>query len=134
MLAGQARGGRQPAVLAREFPAPYATSLVFAGVFEYEGGDFWSAVNADLDRPNLEPGPAFLDAVQMLNLETFDSLVQKESVQAWIARSLAHGGVPISCLKPFAELLVCEASSGVTHGTELMSVWAVRPERLERLH
>ena len=134
LVAGLARSGAKPDELARRYPALYATHLTLTGVFGYAGGDYWSGIHSALRDPNLRPGYAFWEALRRLRLETFDLMVEQEVAQRWVTRILAHGGIPVSCLDPFVELLTKETSRGVPDATELLSSWRARRARLAVLH
>lgn len=134
-VGGLVRSGKTPRDLSETYPALYATYLAFTGALEYDGGDFWSHVVPGLSDANKKPGPAFLSALERLNLETFDTIFEHDqSAQTWLSRILAQGGIPKSCLPQFAELLVKERERGLSGSDELVSAWSQDPERLRYLH
>jgi hypothetical protein len=129
-----ARAGRRPDDLRRSHPALYVTYLVFTGVYRYQSGTFWTEVPDGIAGPNLDPGRAFYRALRALNLETFDRIVDEEHGHPWLTRILAHGGIPISCLEPFLELLAREVAAGAPDAADLLSAWRTQHTRLTVLH
>src|SRR4029077_12445770 len=74
-------------------------------------------------------GQAFKRAVSRLMLETFDDLVAGEGAAEYVARILAHGGIPRYCLGDYFSAM----HSGLRYSDELMSLWRTRSERLANL-
>lgn len=113
----------------RRYPALLATYMTYAGTFLYEGGEYWCRLHPDLQPQDVEAGRQFLIAVRSLRLESFDRIVTEEKGLTWVSRILAHGGIPRSCLGPFAELVLREVNSGVADGMELLSRHGERETR-----
>src|SRR3954454_3613783 len=118
----------------RLYPALLATYMTYAGTFLYEGGDYWSKLHPHLRAQGVEPGRHFLAAIRKLHLESFDRIVTEEKAMTWVSRILAQGGIPRSCLAPFAELVVRGVDAGVADGAELLSIWRARGASLTQLH
>jgi hypothetical protein len=51
-----------------------------------------------------------------------------------VSRILAHGGIPASCSREFADLVVREVSNGAPSGQELAGLWRARKSQLPTLH
>ena len=126
--------GHRPEELRRSYPALYVSYLVFTGVFRYESGTLWADVHPKLTAQGLDAGYEFWRSLRLLELETFDLLVESERAQTWVTRILAHGGIPISCLDPFLELLAKEIAAGAPDATELLASWRTQHTRLSVLH
>ena len=77
-------------------------------------------------------GTGFKSAVKTLELRSFDDLVAGEGAVEYVARILAHGGIPRYCLSDFFGAL----HSGIRQAgsaEDLLSLWRTRPERLANL-
>jgi hypothetical protein len=86
----------------REFPALLATYLVGHAVYHYQGG-IWNSI--DLRAIDRSWGERFTIALKKLDLENFDDLVLQESAQKYVARIVAHGGLPRYCVGDLFELI-----------------------------
>ena len=121
-------------MVARQFPALLATYMTYAGVLLYQGGDYWGSLHPSLKEPEAEAGRHFMDAVGALGLERFDRIVTEERAWRWVSRILAQGGIPRSCLAPFADLVVREVEAGAPDGAALLATWRTRGALLTQLH
>ncbi len=122
-----------PEVVGRFYPAIYATSLTFTGMYELHSGEYWDRVPPLVRDNGLERGPAFVKALDKLGLETFQSIVDREPTQQYVMRILAHGGVPHAYLDEFSDLLIEEIERGRTDPTTLLAEWTANRARLEYL-
>lgn len=122
-----------PKVVGLHYPAIYATSLTFTGLYELHSGEFWNHVPKLIKEDVPERGPAFVDALNRLGLETFQGVVDREPTQQYIMRILAHGGIPHDYLDKFSDLLVEEVERGRSDPESLLAEWSVNRARLEHL-
>ena len=88
-----------PGEVARDARALLVVGLVGHGIYYYELGSFWGDIPVKgLDQSY---GPAFLRALELLNLETFADMVAEDRALRYVAPILAHGGIPKRCLPEF---------------------------------
>lgn len=125
---------QDPGQIERRFPALLTTYMAYAGTFLYDGGEYWSSLHPALKIHGPRTGHHFMRAVHALGLEPFDRIVTEERALTWVSRILAQGGIPRSCLQPFAELVTREVNAGVVDGRELVSAWRTRGATLAQLH
>jgi hypothetical protein len=115
--------------LAATHPALLVVYLTSVGVYRYEAGSYWPNVPIARRLQAHKLGAAFKGAVLLLGLETFDDLVVGEGAAEYVARILAHGGIPRYCLGDYFTAL----HSGLRHTDDLLSLWRTRRERLAHL-
>lgn len=120
--------------LRHQVPALFVTYMAYSGTFLYEGGDYWSVIHPSLKDDQAATGEYFVTATEKLGLESFGAIVAEERALRWVSRILAQGGIPRSCLQPFAELVWRDVSAGVADGAELISLWRTRQTALASLH
>ena len=130
-----AAAGRRPEDLRRNYPGSVCRPTWSSqGCTGTRAERFWSEVHPGLTSQGLDPGREFWRALRALGLETFDLLVESEHAQTWITRILAHGGIPVSCLEPFLDLLAREIATGAPDAADLLSGWRTQHTRLTVLH
>lgn len=122
-----------PAAVGRFYPAIYATSLTFTGIYELHSGEYWDRVPPLIRDNGPERGPAFVKALNALGLETFQNIVDREPTQQYVMRILAHGGIPYAYLDKFGDVLVEEIERGRTDPATMLAEWSVNRARLEHL-
>lgn len=116
------------------YPALFVSYFACVGTFLYEGGTYWESVHPHLRVNTSDTGVEFLCACDKLGLERFDELVDEDGGLQWVSRILAHGGIPVSCTAPVADLVVHEVASGAPSGQELVALWRARKAGLPALH
>jgi hypothetical protein len=109
----------------RRYPATLAVLLAAAGTLHYREGNLWSHLDVSGPKAVLV-GRAFLMALRVLRLETFDALVEDERALRYLTPILAHGGIPRYCLSDFFRLLVRTVRQGSIDPPEILSLWATR--------
>lgn len=112
--------------LVRNSPALLAVYLVAEGMRRYSAGAYWPNLSVQgLDQQII--GPGFLSAIQRLNLESFEQLIEEGALR-YVGPILAHGGIPRYCLQDFFfGLLVPELRrSGSSEALDILSTWRSR--------
>ena len=85
-------------------PALSAVITTATGIYEYKGGDFWTAFSEFFPTINkTEWGRRFNKFIR--NHDTLESFQDLQG-HKYVARILAHGGIPRYCLPDFFHLLV----------------------------
>ncbi len=117
----------------RAYPAISVVYLVLHGTEHYAGNEFWTRLRlmpAEQSRVAL----AFETALGALGLETFPHF-EEERARRFVARILAHGGIPASLVPDFLAGVLFPAirrSPGAT-GAEVVARWrADRPASMPR--
>jgi hypothetical protein len=128
-LEGLVDSGLGTRILRNSYPALLVVYLTSAGVYRYEAGSYWPSVRPARRIQAYILGGAFKEAVRTLGLETFDDLVEGEGAAEYVARILAHGGIPRYCLGDYFSAL----HSGLRYTDDLLSLWRTRRERLAHL-
>ena len=115
-----------PGEVARDARALLVVGLVGHGIYYYELGSFWG----DIPVKGLAQsyGPAFLRALELLNLETFADMVAEDRALRYVAPILAHGGIPKRCLPDFFGLMDQGFARGAGDATDLLAFWRARGE------
>jgi len=124
--------GLSTRALASSYPALLVTYLSAVGVYRYEGGTFWPNVPIADPTKTSDLGRAFKAAVMTLGLRSFDDLVVGEGATEYVARILAHGGIPRYCLADFFGALHAGLRQ-TGSADDLLALWRTRPERLAHL-
>ncbi len=109
----------------RLYPATLAVLLATAGALKYRQGELWPAIGV-VGPKAAQVGQAFMDALHLLRLETFDTLMEHERALRYLTPILAHGGIPQYCLSDFFRLLVRTIRQGSTEPHEILSLWTTR--------
>lgn len=112
--------------LGTQCPALLVVYLTNVGVYRYAAANYWPNVAAARRFHTSALGSGFKRAVSRLGLETFDDLVWGESATEYVARILAHGGIPRYCLGDYFTALYRD----LRHTGDLLSLWRTRQERL----
>lgn len=115
--------------LTLSYPSLLVIYLTNVGVYRYEAGTYWPHVLLGELIPHNVLGAAFKRAVARLGLESFDDLVYGESAAQYVARIIAHGGIPRYCLGDYFSAV----HAGLRHTDDLLSLWRTRRERLAHL-
>lgn len=110
--------------VARLYPALFVTYLAGHGVYGYTAGDFYGS--ATVRGINQRAGPAFIEAVKTLRLESFEDLVLGDNALRYVGPMLAHGGIPKYCLGDFFGLLLRDANKAGGDARELLAFWRTR--------
>jgi hypothetical protein len=118
-----------------QYPALLTTYMALAGTFLYEGGELYTKFHPSISDPDSELGMNFLLALRKLDLEDFGALFQEDkTAKRWITRILAQGGIPRSCLRPFAELVAREIDAGAPDARSMLATWRSRGASLTGIH
>lgn len=90
----------------RNYPATFLVFMVGEGIFGYKDGDFWSsykkALNCSIDASKF--GKLFEKLIQHFKKPHFRDL--QERGRRYVDPILAHGGIPVYCLKDFFSNIV----------------------------
>ncbi|MEZ5264721.1 MAG: hypothetical protein R2755_23720 [Acidimicrobiales bacterium] len=122
------RPNTTPDSMVRAYPALLVCHLAAQAIHRYRGGEFWTSVQpVSIDRAY---GPAFVEALRKLKLETLDDMVEQENAQAYVSRIVAHGGIPAYCAKDFWTLITSAVRKGYRSGAELIAYWRRTPGAL----
>lgn len=113
-----------PRDVVRRAPALLAVCLVAHGVYRYRQGNYWDGF--PLQSIDVSYGPAFETALQLLDLEMFTEMVEQENAQRYVARILAHGGIPKWSLGDFFGLLQRGLRDGAQDATDMVVLWRSR--------
>lgn len=117
--------------IGRDFPALLVTYLVAEGLFSYDAGDYWSGVCAPLGGHDGQvSGRRFEDALARLGLESFEHLTEPGVAHARVGKILAHGGIPLYCLRDFFGLVIDDVARGLTDPSEMLATWRESTWRL----
>lgn len=117
------------------YPALLTTYMALAGTFLYEGGELYTKFHPSISDPDSDHGMNFLLALRKLSLEDFDVVFREDkTAKRWITRILAQGGIPRSCLQPFAELVVREIDAGAPDARSMLATWRARGASLTGIH
>lgn len=92
--------------IGKNYPATFLVFMVGQGIFGYHDGDFWSAYEQVLNRPidSIAFGRLFERIVQRSGKPQFHNL--QERARRYVDPILAHGGIPVYCLKDFFNNIV----------------------------
>lgn len=87
--------------IGQNYPATFLVFMVGQGIFGYNNGDFWSAYEQVLKRPidSMAFGRLFEKIIQRFGKPQFRDL--QERARRYVDPILAHGGIPVYCLKDF---------------------------------
>ena len=92
--------------IGRNYPATFLVFMVGQGIFGYNNGDFWSAYEQVL-RHSIDSvafGRLFEKIIQRFERPQFRDL--QERARRYVDPILAHGGIPVYCLKDFFSNIV----------------------------
>ena len=92
--------------IGRNYPATFLVFMVGQGLFGYNNGDFWSAYEQVL-RHSIDSvafGRLFEKIIQRFERPQFRDL--QERARRYVDPILAHGGIPVYCLKDFFSNIV----------------------------
>jgi hypothetical protein len=92
--------------IGRNYPATFLVFIVGQGIFGYNNGDFWSAYEQVLHYPvdSIAFGRLFEKLIQRFGKPQFRDLVER--ARRYVDPILAHGGIPVYCLKDFFSNIV----------------------------
>jgi len=97
--------GKALNVFEKKIPACYIVYLVAQGVYGYNGGDYWTAVNIALNPPtNFHLGQLFENLIRRYGLVVFEELQNKST--HYVSLILAHGGIPVYSLDDYFNNLI----------------------------
>ncbi len=90
----------------RNYPATFLVFIVGQGIYSYNKGDFWSAFEQVLHHPvdSIAFGRLFEKLIQRFGKPQFRDLVER--ARRYVDPILAHGGIPVYCLKDFFSNIV----------------------------
>jgi len=93
-------------VIERYFPATFLVFMVGQGIHGYNGGDFWQAYEQSLRKPinHTDFGRLFEKLLKRFGKPQFRDL--QERSMRYVSLILAHGGIPVYCLKDFFSNIV----------------------------
>lgn len=75
------------------YPTAAACLLVFTGIYDYQHGIYWEAIDRRIGRRRIAWGTIFEAALKRHRLEAFPEF-DEESALRYVSRILAHGGIP----------------------------------------
>lgn len=113
--------------IARDYPALFLSYLTTHGVFRYEAGRFWRLEPLGLQHQKIVDD--ITAALRLLDLESFDRMVDVETSMGGVSRMLAHGGIPRYSLGDFFEVLVGDVGRVDGAAVDLMAFWQSRSSR-----
>lgn len=92
--------------IARQYSATFLAFMVGQGIYAYYSGEFWPAVDAALGQTcdHVALGRLFEQLLQRFEKPVFRDL-QEKSLR-YVSQVLAHGGIPVYCLKDFFSNIV----------------------------
>jgi hypothetical protein len=92
--------------IGRNYPGTFLVFMVGQGIFGYNNGDFWSAYEQVLNRPidSIAFGRLFEKLIKRFGRPQFHDL--QERARRYVDPILAHGGIPVYCLKDFFNNIV----------------------------
>ncbi len=92
--------------IGRNYPATFLVFMVGQGIYGYNNGDFWSAFEQVLRHPidSIAFGKLFEKLIHRFGKPQFRDLVER--ARRYVDPILAHGGIPIYCLKDFFSNIV----------------------------
>lgn len=123
-LAEVVRVAENPQEVARRARGLLVVALVAHGIYRYESGDYWSGfLITGIDQ---RYGKAFAEAIERLDMESFDDLVANDNAHRYVAPILAHGGVPQSSLERVFEMIADGLEQGATDAIGLLTLWRGR--------
>lgn len=90
----------------KNYPVTFLVFMVGYGIRGYSGGDFWPAFEKALGHSinHSEMGKLFEKLLKRFNKPLFREL--RESSLRYVSPILAHGGIPVYCLKDFFSNIV----------------------------
>lgn len=97
--------------IGRNYPSTFLVFMVGQGIYGYNNGDFWSAFEQVLRRPvdSTAFGRLFEKLIQHFGKPQFRDLVER--ARRYVDPILAHGGIPVYCLKDFFSNIVLNCVS-----------------------
>jgi len=92
--------------IGRNYPATFLVFMVGQGIYGYNDGDFWSSYEQVLHYPvdSTSFGRLFEKLIHHFGKPQFLDL--KERARRYVDPILAHGGIPVYCLKDFFSNIV----------------------------
>jgi hypothetical protein len=118
------------------WPVTVATYLVSESTVSYRKGEFWPAVceRTGLPRANYPArwGRIVERALEIAGKPTFADLVKQENATRYLARILAHGGIPNACLPDLFARVLAPATRRrvIPQAAELLDGWRTQPQPL----
>ncbi|MCX6078384.1 MAG: hypothetical protein NTW32_02520 [Chloroflexi bacterium] len=88
-------------IMKRHFPATFLVFMAGHGIHGYNGGDFWPAYERALNKSinHTDFGQLFEKLLERYGKPQFPDLQEKS--MRYVSLILAHGGIPVYCLKDF---------------------------------
>ena len=129
------------------YPAATAVFLAAEGTRAYDEGTFWPNLELKANRAQPMFGPhdrslnasdqsrigrAFLNAVQELQLESFEGIGESERWLTYVTPILLHGGIPSAYAEKAAALVLQGMREGLDEASELIER-LLRPGRASQL-
>lgn len=92
--------------IGRNYPATFLVFMVGQGIFGYNNGDFWSSYEQVFDHPidSTAFGRLFEKLIRRFGKPEFRDLQAR--ARRYVDPILAHGGIPVYCLKDFFSNIV----------------------------
>jgi len=93
-------------IIERYYPATFLVYMVGQGIHGYNGGDFWPAYEQALRHPisHTDFGKLFEKLLQRHGKPQFREMLERSL--RYVSLILAHGGIPVYCLKDFFSNIV----------------------------
>ena len=92
--------------IGQNYPVTFLVFMVGQGIYGYNDGDFWSAIEQALSHSidSTAFGRLFENLIQRFGKPQFRDLVER--ARRYVDPILAHGGIPVYCLKDFFSNIV----------------------------
>ncbi len=90
--------------LLHRYPTAAACFLVFSGIYDYQQGTYWDAIDRRIGPRRIAWGTIFEAALKRHRLEAFPEF-DDESAHRYVSRILAHGGIPDYSLQDYFSLI-----------------------------
>lgn len=112
----------------RRHRALAAAYLVAEGVYRSAGREFWPNLSVPhFTRSSL--APLFEEALEVYRLENFSTLLDV-GARRYVARILAHGGIPRYSLRDLFEVVIAALRQGCADAREIVAYWREHPARI----
>jgi len=98
-------------LIERNYPATFLVFMVGQGIYGYNDGDFWSTYGQILNKhvDSTAFGRLFEKLIRRFNKPQFKDL--QERARRYVDPILAHGGIPVYCLKDFFSNIVLNCAN-----------------------
>lgn len=123
-LARVVRFSHSPEEVAKAAPATLAVCLVAHGVYRYEHGNYWDGF--PIRAIDHKYGRAFESVLDCLDLEDFSEMVREDRATRYVARILAHGGIPKYSLGDYFGLVERALRAGAEDASDMLALWRSR--------